>query len=276
MQFYPLVRGKKIPEIYHFGFNGTHFQIFVSFEFWSLFVELAGKKARYFSMNGPEYVPPTISGGEFGHHGCSNTEEIVGSSMCIKIPAFIEKDDDREQGFSIKDLGFTLLSVLDILRHLLFDVEERNEEPTQNNLQLFELETFISDGPGFRYSAGLELSLSPSSRKYLEMLGQNIILDKATDLMRAHMLKMFPSREGSSFLHSYPRITLRERGVLGLVTEGNCACLGTAPDSFRDDEGCYLTSHNIDHISQQFNLLVGVASVWQMVRSGLVVAPKKT
>lgn len=266
MELYSMIRGKKIPEVYHFGFNGTHFQTFIPFVYWSRFVDMFCRFRDH-----QKYVPLLISGGVFGQQGCANATKMPDGSIRIEISAF----GDEGQKVFLRDLGQTLSGVLRVLKYLLAEEDEQKEEITQGISQLFVLNTFVSLELGF-HSAGMEMTTSPLSRRYFEGLGENIILDEARNAMRAHMLRMFPSREGSSLLHSYPRITLRERGVLDLATEGNCACFGTAPRDFGENEGYHLTSHNIDYISQQFNLLVGVASVWQMVRNGLVEQSKIT
>ncbi len=95
MAFFPVVNGKKLPEIYHFGFNGTHFQVFLPFAYWSQFVDLAGKGAYYTSNQSQAYIPPVISGEAFGEHGCANASRALDGSACIEIRAFSEKTDDE-------------------------------------------------------------------------------------------------------------------------------------------------------------------------------------
>lgn len=271
MEFHSLVDGKALPEVYHFGFNGTHFEIFLDPAYWLQFVELTQQGTYYASNQGKAYVPPAISGGAFGQHGTANASKAPdGFMMCIKVPAFLENPDDENQAVPIRDLGHTLASILFLLQHLLHEADEASEEVKQTSPgQLFVVETFVAREPGQPHGAGLGLSLSPVARKFLETLGEGVCIDKAVSAMVNH--------HWNSFTRGKPKpqvwygdfvVRLRKHGVLHLNTRGNCACLGTMPRDF-GDRGYYLSSHNVDTVFQQFSLLVGIASIWQMVRNGV-------
>ncbi len=271
MEFFSLVNGRKLPEVYHLSFSGRHFQIFLNFSYWSHFVGLAGSGTPYSLGQGQAYVSPDVSGGEFGQHACANASKTLDGSICISVPAFLEKDDDEDKIITMRVLGHTLSSILFILQHLLYEIEEQNVEVAQGGQQqLFVLETAVARESGF-HSASLGLSLSPLARKYLEGLGKNITFSKASEAMGEHYRQMNSGDEETVLLFRHEfEVRLREHGVLGMRTAGNCACLGTMPQNF-GDMGCYLSSHNVDAVAQQFNLLVGVAHVWQMVRDGVSV-----
>lgn len=269
MEFFPVIQGKKLPEVYHFGFSGTHFQFFLGSAYWFQFVNLAGRGTHYASGQDQAYVLPTIFGGAFGQHGCARVSKVLDGSVCIEVPAFLEKTDDENQIVSMRTLGHTLSSISFVLQHLLHETDERNEKVEQGLSQLFVIETTVAHEPGF-HSAGLGLSLSPLARKYLEGLGKGSSFVKAEEAMKAHYLGPLPDeKEVIRSFHGDFVIRLREHGVLHMNTMGNCACLGTMPKDF-GDQGCCFSSHNVDTVFQQFNLLVGIAYVWQMVRDGLL------
>lgn len=266
MEFFPAVHGKKLPEVYHFGFSGTHFQVFLPFAYWSQFVDLAGKSTHYALKQSQAYIPPIISGEAFGQHGCANASKTLDGSVCIEIPTFSEKTDDENQRVSLRDFGHTLSGILFILQYLLYRADERKEKAKQGISQLFVLETAMARESGF-HSAGLGLSVSPLARRYLEKLGKDIVFDRAVKGMEDHLYS--GRKELTRSFHGDFAVRLREYGVLHMHTVGNCACLGTMPHHFGDNEGYYLSSHNVDTMFQQFNLLVGIAYVWQMVRDGV-------
>ncbi len=267
---FPLVRGKKLPEVYHLGFSGMHFQIFVTLEYWLKFVNLTGVRTHYASRLGQEYVPPSIFGGSFGWYGCARVSKSLDGFVCIEVPAFVDESNAVEPVAQMRDLGGTFASILFILQNLLHEEDEQNVEAEQGSpAQLFVVETFLSQEPRHFHGAGLQLYVSTQARKYLESLGSNIDLERAIEAMKAHFFQ--PHVEGQLHCKSWHGdfvVRLRDNGVLHMNTRGNCACLGTAPRDF-GDRGCQLSSHNVDTVSQQFNLLVGIAFVWQMVREGL-------
>ncbi|OHA79416.1 MAG: hypothetical protein A2747_03225 [Candidatus Yonathbacteria bacterium RIFCSPHIGHO2_01_FULL_44_41] len=272
--------GKKLPEVYHFGYNGTHFQILIPFMYWVQFVNLTGKETQYASDQGQAYVPPSVLGGSFGQHGCARFSKTLGRSAVIEVPAFLENPDDENQIVGMRDLGHTLSSILFILQHILHDADEGKKDVAEQESspvldtkpagsQLFVLETIVAREPGQFHGAGLGLSLSPVARKYLESLGKGVDLDGAMESMKEHFFMPYADEKfRNRAWHGDFVIRLREYGVLHLNTRGNCACMGTEPKDF-GDRGYSLLSHNVDTVAQQFNLLVGIANVWQMVRGGL-------
>lgn len=267
MEFYPLVRGVRLPEVYHLGFNGTHFEIYVDPIYWLQFVEAAGEGTDYAKSQGPAYVPPRQSGGSFGQYGCatvvSNTLE---GFTCIQVPATEVISEDGEIVVSMRSLGHTLASIMFILMYLLNGAIKKDEEGERGAQQLFVLETFVSPRAEY-HGAGLELSVSPRARKYLESLGSGYCIEEAIAAKRDHYLSEDANRkEVVRFLFANDfMVGIKQYGTLDMKTMGNCACLGVMPRDF-GEEGYCITSHNVDTVSQQFNLLVGIAYVWQMVR----------
>lgn len=267
MEFFPLVDGKRLPEVYHFGFNGTHFVIFMKLVYWRQFVELTKQGTYYASNQGKDYVPPVISGGTFGQHGTANASETPDGFMCIRVPAYIENSDDENQVVTMRTLGHTLASILFLTHHLLYEIEKQKEEALPQVIpQLFVVETYVAYEPGQPHGAGLDFSLSYLARKYLEDLGNNILLDEAIKLMEDHYQR--PSRRHVKLYRGSIDVHVRSNGVLHMHTIGQCACLGAMPKDF-GGRGCHLSSHNVDTVFQQFNLLVGIAYIWQMVRDGI-------
>ncbi|MFZ2831984.1 MAG: hypothetical protein WAZ40_02430 [Minisyncoccia bacterium] len=271
MEFYPLVRGDQLPEVYHLGFNGTYFEILLNPTYWVQFVEICGEGTHFASNQGEKYTPPHINGGSFEQHGCASASNTLEGFTCIRIPAFLENQDNEEAGVSLRVLGHSLSNVLFVLQCILGKANERKEQVKEGQLtQLFVLQTYVADGQHF-HGAGLELSLSPRARKYLEQMGEGVRLDDALDSMSEHYSYSSTSKGADGKVRLFRTamdVRIRTNGVLHMHTVGNCACLGTMPKDF-GDQGCSLSSHNVDMVSQQFNLLVGIASIWQMVREGL-------
>lgn len=270
MEFFPLVRGKRLPEVYHLGFSGTHFQVFLPLVYWLKFVNLTGAETHYASRHGQEYIHPSIFGGSFGEHGCARVSKSLDGLVCVEVPAFVDRSNTMEYAVQMRDLGSTLANIFFALEHLLHKEDEQNVEVKQESpSQLFVVETFLSREPTQFHGAGLELSLSPLARKYLESLGNGVLLNDAVVSMGEHYCDLSTSDDGKTRLfRGSMEVRIRTNGVLHMHTVGNCACLGTMPRDF-GDKGYCLSSHNVDTVSQQFNLLVGIASVWQMVREGL-------
>lgn len=267
MEFHPLVEGKKLPEVYHFGYSGTHFQVFLNPIYWFKFVGLTEKGTYYAEHQGKDYVPPIVNGGSFGQHGMANASDTDNGFICIRVPAYIENPDDENQVVTMRTLGMTLQSILFLVNHLLHDVDKQEEEVVlQTAQQLFVVGTYVANKPGQPHGAGLDLSLSYLSRKYLKDKGDNIFIAGAVEQMEKHYhlqsKKIYKLHRGAIDVH------IRTNGVLHMHTNGNCACLGAMPRNF-GEMGCYLSSHNVDTVFQQFNLLVGIAYIWQMVREGL-------
>ncbi len=267
MEFFPLVRGKRLPEVYHFGFSGTHFQVFMPLVYWLKFVNLTGAETHYASRQGQEYIPPSIFGGSFGRYGCARVSKGLNGFVCVEVPSFVDEGNTVEPAAQMRDFGNTLANIFCILQHLLCEEDEQNVEVGQGlPSQLFVVGTFVARELGQPHGAGLGLSVSTLARKYLEDLGDNVLLVGAVEQMEKHWQtqskKIYKLYRGSIDVH------VRTNGVLHMYTIGSCACLGTMPRDF-GDRGYSLSSHNVDTVAQQFNLLVGIASVWQMVRDGV-------
>lgn len=274
MEFFPLVQGKRLPEVYHLGFSGTHIQVFMPLAYWLKFVNFTGAETHYASGHGQGYAPPSISGGSFGWYGCARVSKGLDGLVCIEVPSFVDESKTVGMHAQMRDLGSTLANIFFVLQHLLHEEDEQNVEVEQGNcLQLFVVETFVAREPGQPHGAGLGLSVSTQARKYLEVFGSQIELERAMEAMKEHFF--LPHTDGKirdKIWRGDFVVRLRDNGVLHMNTRGNCACLGTMPRDF-GNRGCSLSSHNVDTVSQQFNLLVGIASIWQMVRDGLRAPP---
>ena len=154
---------------------------------------------------------------------------------------------------------------------ILYDVTKDNVCEVSNP-QLFVVNTYIGSIGEHFHAAGLELTLSSFARVFLEKMGEGVGLDKAMKAMINHhnlFYKDEDNHRSESYLRHSFNVHTRTNGVLHLNTMGNCACLGTMPEKFDSDEGCHLSSHNVDTVYQQFSLLVAIAYIWQMVRDGL-------
>ena len=92
---------------------------------------------------------------------------------------------------------------------------------------------------------------------------EHAILRFYSDLMytnlreKAHFEAEF-RRYGASFTHICAM--LRAGGTPHFVVPGDCACLGTNPDVFK--ENLSIDSHNMDSALQQLSMLAGLVSFW--------------
>lgn len=252
--------GKKLPELYHFGYSGTHFQIILSCKGWQDFVAMVGEGTHYAEVQGSSFVPPSVCGKNFGFLECARTLQLDDESVCIEIPVV------SDVAANMRTYAETLEFILDILFVLLAESEDRKEIAETGYSQLFVLGTYVLEA-GKIHGAPLALSVSNIARKYLENLGEGVRFLVAIQAMSQHAHGFWKDTDIS--YSSNFNVQVRTRGVLGMFTSGDCACLGTAPENFSDQEGCYLTSHNVDTVFQQLNLLIGIAYVWQLVRNGV-------
>lgn len=254
--------GKNLPELYHFGFNGSHFQIFLSESSCLGLMEAMGN----ISHLGKDFIPPALHNENFGFAGSASLSRTLNQGCCIAIPAVFDTKDYLSLRSSAKTLSITLIG----LSISLYNSAERGESAESNESQLFELRTIVGEKDAL-HAGGFELSVSHTARRYLETLGKNIRFPEAMRAMKHHADIVWSSgddNEGGLSIGHFD-VRLRSRGVIGMDTLGDCACLGTAPKDFKETEGYHLLSHNVDGLLQQFNLLVGVAYIWQMVRNGV-------
>lgn len=262
MECHELVSGKTLPEMYHLGFNGTHFQIFLHRASWSKVVSIINRAGKRLDEDSgeKEYVFPMEQGGDFGMYGCAHAE-VAGEFICIKVPAFPVREADHAP---------CLVHYARVIRTILWTfsmiiIEETGSLKTEGNQQLFTVETMFCER-----SSPIFLSVSLAARKYLESLGEGRV-EEVRSAMYEHYQNMTSSKPSAGSRHSF-EAKIRERGVLSFKTDGNCACLsGVYPDNVDEGKGYYLHSHNVDYSMQQLNLLCGVASAWQMVRKGILI-----
>lgn len=269
MKQFDLVGGKMLAEMYSLGFTGSHFQFIVSGDTWLQIVEMIGQKTPFASRQKSDYVAPTDLETLWGFNGCASISRTIDGMLAINIPAIPSIDAGANIWREIKASAGTVEVLTWVLRFLLDDEVEndcKNSTP-----QLFHVETFMGK-PGEFHAAGIDLSVSFVARKYLHSLGENVHWEDIVHSMNQYDKALLRSKDddGScSYSFSVFRAELRERGLLHFCTRGNCACLGASPNSFSEEEGCYLSSHNVDNVIQQFSLLIAIAAVWQKVRNGI-------
>lgn len=266
MQFDPIIKGAKFLEIYHMGFNGTHFQIFLRLADWPRVADLMGKlwERIYLSYGKEERVTPSQKGGSFGILGCAHSQ-IVGDVVRIEIPAFPK--DDKTYAIEINAFAGTMDALLRAISYVLMEYEKAGSLTSAMPYQLFDVGTMTCEN-----SRPIFLTVSSFARTYLEKVGEGSLED-IVSVMEGHYRNMFNDRSASRWDF---RAKIGKRGVLSFHTQGKCACLsGVNPEYVVGGNGYYLHSHNVDSLTRQFNILVGVASVWQMVRDGLVGQSKK-
>jgi len=265
---FPLTHGEPLPEVYHLSFNGTHFEIFMNSTYWEKFVKIASE--THFPKNmGPTYVPPSMTKPTFGFYGCAEVTHTLDGYTCLRVPALLAPNDEGNPANNMRAFGETLSSIFIVLAHLVYDARESKEFCAPECVpQLFALETFISHEERF-HGAGFTFSISHSALKYLESLGKRH-LPRAIESMEHHFFAQSCRDDDDNIrlFRGSMDCRIQEYGILHMHTVGNCACLGVMPQDF-GRYGCGLSTHNVDTISQQFNLLVGIAYIWQMVRDAL-------
>lgn len=264
MEFISIKKGERFPEIYSLGFDGVHIQLFVSEVCWNRFVMLTGEGTLYAEKLGSAFVPPCKEGGAFGAASSALAERELDGTMCIRIAAYTDSphDDGRARGMAPKVK--TLAHILVMMSVIACEMDAAHTTCEDEELsQLFLLNTYEGRGSS-NGSWGLECTVSPQARRVLRGLDGEVA-HKATIAMCEHYQKyyVYDPRYTPALGDFYLRV---ENGVIHMKTFGFCSCLGTHPP-YTEEEGYHLTSHNVDHASQQLNLLVGLAHVWQAVRA---------
>lgn len=136
-------------------------------------------------------------------------------------------------------------------------------------VQLFSLETQYTVDQKF-HGASLWLSISPQAARFLKKHPQGTPIPRARREM-LHQWKSFSGKNNRESHHLYGAFAahLREYGMISFVTLGSCACMGGMPEEVPDGRGFYIDSHNVDYTYQQINLLIGIACLWDWVRTSL-------
>lgn len=255
MECLHISESKGIRELYYLDFDGTHLKFIMRQGVYLEILSLIKSRykilaARLFDMNLSDF----FSCSEMVHIG----EDLVSVNISI-TEALNHRQDGHEKALLC---GSVISDIFFALGELIFDLPKYSGGRTK---QLFHVNTIARKG---LHGGSFDLTVSLPARTYLQSLGENIDLKKISKTMYEHYVLVNGASEYTLNSHCF-RVQLRERGLLNMVTMGDCACLGTSPDKLRDDEGYYLSSHNMDTVSQQFNMLVGIASIWKMVRDGI-------
>lgn len=264
MEFFPITSfGKPYREFYHLSFSEVYFKLHFNVEIWKSIV-FHIKSGTYFAGRQPgSYIPPTEEGGLWGYGGSTNTEVLDNGSVVVSMrraPALGENNLEE-----ITHSAKTLSLILNMIMSYAYDNEDKLKLEQGQKPQLFHLETIVAKG---FHGGSFDLSVSLQARQFLCRFGESR-LDETRHLMCEHWKKLFGNDKNKKVNPSWFDVRTKGRGLLHIITLGDCACLGTSPDSFSDDEGCYLVSHNVDTLYQQFNMIVAIAHIWQMVRDGL-------
>jgi hypothetical protein len=265
----PVIESYNLPEVYHLGYNGTHFEICLNPTYWDKYIRLAGAGTPYATKMGPTYIPPSIFGGKFGFYGCATVINTPEGFSCIRIPALTEKGE-QDLKMSLHTFGATLSSVLFCLNHLLYLAHDAKEKAMPGeNFQLFAVRTHVGHNPAF-HKVNLSLATSLLSIEFLTRFGSEYSFLDTTEEMEDHYITQV-ARDGE-VVRLLPRAVechFYNYGALFFRTiGGERVTLEVLPEDFSNKMRC-LSGRNVETVLQQFNLLVGVASVWQLVRDGI-------
>ncbi|OHA84547.1 MAG: hypothetical protein A2408_03565 [Candidatus Yonathbacteria bacterium RIFOXYC1_FULL_52_10] len=252
MKTYDIVHGPATPEIYSLGFDGKCIQFFVDLATWNDIGSRLKQTGRRL-----DYV---------------TTSRTLDGSLAINVPVIPSIVWENGPWIELREYARTISTLERILGTLIY--ESRDAPDTGEPYQLFHVNTYVGKPAGKRHGqwhgGGIDLSVAHSARTHLEVHGGSIAWEEVLKSMQTHHAATFPSvAEEYRYGPASFKARVRERGLLHLHTIGNGVCLGANSDSFSDDEGCYLSGHNVDTVAQQFNLLVGIASVWQAVHKGM-------
>jgi len=263
----PVVDRYDLPEVYHLGYNGTHFEIALNPTYWDKFISFAGGGTPYAQKLGPEYFPPSIFGGNFGFQGCATVINTPEGFSLIQVPALSEPGE-QNHALSLLNAGMTLSSILFVLNHLVLMASEAKEKAERDEIpQLFTVRTQVGSDQGI-HPLKLSFFASVLSIEYLTQIDSQFSFLDAVEEMEDHYTTQ-SLREGK-VVRLLPRAVacyFYNFGQLYMRTVGSDVTLQLDKDDF-ESNNCSFSSCNVDTISQQFNLLVGVASVWQLVRDG--------
>lgn len=264
MEFFPITSwGKPYREFYHLSYSDDEFKLCLYGEIWKAIVSLTKEGTHFASRHGSSFMPPAEKGGLWGFGGTSNADILSDEWVMVSVMSVPKLRGNHQ--VEITNSAKTLSLMLDLIMFYAHDNAGQLILENDQNPQLFHMETIVAEK---LHGGSFDLSVSLQARKYLCRLGKSYI-DGARCSMFDHWKKFHLGKSNIKVSPSWFDVHTRGRGLLHISTLGNCACLGTAPDSFSDEEGCYLTSHNVDTSYQQFNMIVAIAYIWQMVRSGL-------
>lgn len=264
----PVVDRYDLPEVYHLGYNGTHFEIALNPTYWDKFISFAGGGTPYAQKLGPEYSPPSIFGGKFGFNACATVINTPEGFSLIQVPALSEPGE-QNHALSLLHAGMTLSSILFVLNHLVLVASEAKEKAAHDEIsQLFTVRTQVGGDQGI-HPLKISLSASVLSIEYLTRVGSQFSFLDAMAEMEDHYTAQ-ALREGN-VVRLLPRAVecyFYNFGHFYMSTVGDGVVLELDKDDFESNNLSF-SSYNVGTISQQFNLLVGIAHVWQMVREGL-------
>lgn len=248
-----------IQELYQLRCTDTHLEFIVREEDWSRIVILL---SQYRTEEGSKFTTPSLSGEPWGFNCCS-TVGCKNRRVTISVPTTLVSGNNKNPIVGLQASACTIEILTNVLFVLLCEQQECEYGGAS---QLFHLDTCVGEG---LHGASFELTVSHRARLVLASMGEEYILKDAIERMHQHYAALYQNTSARNHKPDLD-VYICQRGVIHMHTFGNCACLGTSPDSFEDEDGCTLSSHNVDTIVQQMNLLVGVASIWQTVQDSLM------
>lgn len=275
----PSINGKTytgLASIYWLKYYKEYLQIHMTHECWGCVLDYFSKwtPEKILEYFGDTFIVPTIDKETCGFNGCVRVEK--GENVTIFFPITqntIAPDTKEVPHGGYRKHGFMLSVMLDHINYLLNSHLQKNhlvKECLSNEIpQLFGVNTIANPKEQGYHSASLFLSVSVPATQFLLKQSKFIGVPHGGKNMLEHYLAMYPE-EKKSDNHWYLSTTLvagiREHATLHFKTSGNCACMGDMPKERRADRGMEISSHNVDTIQQQFNLLVGIATLWDWVR----------
>ena len=264
MEFYPLMNNeKKIRELYYLSFTGTHFEFVVDQDDWRGIIERIGNGTPFALRQEADYIPPS-GNAPWGIEGCCTVNVLLNGRVSLTIPAVPAILDTEGPYAHIQPYARTIVIMTKVLSSMLYEISKDEDACVPVREQLFHTQTVLFSG---FHGASLDLTVSHTAAEYLASCGEEKECTPAVRAMRSHYHALFLPDEELGYIRRGIDVVLRTKGLLHLNTVGDCACMGAIPQH-HDDKGYYLSSHNVDGAHQQFNLLVGIASLWNMVREG--------
>jgi hypothetical protein len=155
--------------------------------------------------------------------------------------------------------------------HIVFNAaRDLKIEPAGSLPQLFVVDHFFWF-PGY-HGNGFSAHASAQVRAWIAQINEKQAKTIKKAMQDAYLCYpwKFTSSEKSAISANFNMWVHNDR--FGLSTQGDCACLGVDGCNFEEEQKYphVLNPHNVDHVSQRFSLLSGIAELWFLVRQSLI------
>ncbi len=179
-------------------------------------------------------------------------------SCCISK----KKNNIVEHTFSF-DAKWSLIREMLNIMFLLLSIIEDDYLVNSQYKQLMIIESLgVTSGLSHSYISGSVSSIFKNSSDFLFERGNKNHQEVLKNMQYVYS-EYSSERNKSSF-----RFSVDNGGQFGLSVPGDCCCLSIPYDELGElKDVSRFASHNVDGITQQFSLLIGLATMWEIVRN---------